>query len=67
MEMDLGKNEDFNKRGMARKEDDYIYSRDYIDVEPKENIKQEEYIFRTAIFLENLWQIGYKAVTSCDF
>ncbi|WP_241407942.1 hypothetical protein [Clostridium beijerinckii] len=67
MEIDLGKNEDFNKRGMARKEDNYIYSRYYLDVEPNENIKQEEYIFRTAIFLENLWSIGYKAVTSCNF
>lgn len=41
---------------MARKEDDYIYLRYYLDVEPKENIKQEEYIFGAAILLENLCQ-----------
>lgn len=67
MEIDLRKNEDFNKVEIARKEDDFIYSRYYLDIEPKKNIEQEEYIFKIATLLENLWSIGYKAVTSCDF
>lgn len=67
MEIELRKNEEFNKREIARKEDGFLYSRYYLDIEPKENIEQEEYIFGIAILLENLWSIGYKAVTSCDF
>lgn len=67
MEIDLRKNEDFNKNGIARKEDDFIYSRYYLDIEPKENIDQEEYIFGIAILLENLWSIGYKVIAACDF
>ncbi|EHI99782.1 hypothetical protein CDLVIII_3208 [Clostridium sp. DL-VIII] len=67
MEIELRKNEEFNKREISRKEDGFFYSRYYLDIEPKENIEQEEYIFGIAILLENLWSIGYKAVASCDF
>lgn len=67
MEIDLRRNEDYNKKETARKEDGFIYSRYYLDIEPKENIKQEEYIYRIAILLQNLWSIGYKAVAACDF
>jgi len=67
MEIDLRKNEDFSKKERVVKEDGFLYSRYYLDIESKENVKQEQYILSIATLLENLWTLGYKVVTACDF
>lgn len=67
MEIDLRKNEDFSSKDRVRKKDVFLYSRYYLDIEPKENIRQEQYILSVATLLEKLWTLGYKVVTACDF
>jgi len=54
MEIDLRKNEDFSKKERVVKEDGFLYSRYYLDIESKENVKQEQYILSIATLLENL-------------
>lgn len=67
MEIDLRKNEDFSEKEIIIKEDGFLYSRYYLDIDSKENVKQEQYILSIATLLENLWTLGYKVVTACDF
>ncbi|WP_242976342.1 hypothetical protein [Clostridium diolis] len=67
MEIDLRKNKDFSSKDSVRKNDGFLYSRYYLDIEPKENIMQEQYISSIATILEKLWTLGYKVVTACEF
>ncbi|WP_236886702.1 hypothetical protein [Clostridium beijerinckii] len=67
MEIDLRKNKDFSSKDSVRKNDGFLYSRYYLDIEPKKNIMQEQYISSIATILEKLWTLVYKVVTACDF
>jgi hypothetical protein len=67
MDIDVRRNEDFNETKRAKDQDGFLYSRFYIDVEPKGNIKQDEYISDVSKLLEELWSMEYNAVAACDF
>lgn len=67
MELELRKNDDFNESLRFEKQDGFLYSRYYIEIEPIDHIKQEQYISSVSMLLENLWALGYKAVAACDF
>jgi hypothetical protein len=67
MELELRKNDDFNESLRFEKQDGFLYSRYYIEIEPIGDIKQEQYILSVSRLLENLWALGYEAVAACDF
>ena len=67
MDIDVRRNEDFNETKRTEKQDGFLYSRFYIDVEPKSNIKQDAYISNVATLLEKLWSMEFKAIAACDF
>ncbi|ABR35353.1 hypothetical protein [Clostridium beijerinckii] len=67
MELELRKNDDFNESLRFEKQDGFLYSRYYIEIEPIGDIKQEQYILSVSMLLENLWALGYEAVAACDF
>ena len=60
-------NEDFSEVQRIEESHGFLYSRYYLEIEPKENIKQEEYISDIAMLLEKLWSLGYKAICASDF
>lgn len=66
-ELDVNKNEDFDSKKRLQKHDGFLYSKYYLDVEPNEQIKQEDYISSISKFLQDLWQYGFEAVVACDF
>lgn len=63
----IKKNDDFNESLRFEKQDGFLYSRYYIEIEPIGDIKQEQYILSVSMLLENLWALGYEAVAACDF
>lgn len=67
MELELRKNDDFNESLRFEKQDGFLYSRYYIEIEPIADTKQEQYISSVSMLLENLWALGYKVVAACDF
>ncbi|MCX7747310.1 MAG: 1,4-dihydroxy-6-naphthoate synthase [Clostridia bacterium] len=66
-ELDVNKNEDFDSGKRSIKPDGFLYSRYYLDVEPNEQIEQEDYITSISKFLQDLWKNGFEAVAACDF
>lgn len=66
-ELDINKNEDFDTEKRCSKPDGFLYSRYYLDVEPNEQIEQEDYIASISKFLQDLWKNGFKVVIACDF
>lgn len=66
-ELYLSKNEDFDVIKRLELPDGFLYSRYYLDIEPNEKIKQEDYIYGIAILLEGLWSKNYKAIAACDY
>ncbi|OVE69107.1 1,4-dihydroxy-6-naphthoate synthase [Clostridium diolis] len=67
MELELRKNDDFNESLRFEKQDGFLYSRYYIEIEPIADTKQEQYISSVSMLLENLWALGYKVVAASDF
>ncbi len=47
--------------------DGFLYFRYFLDIEPKENTMQDDYISIISNMLQSLWDLGYKAVAACDF
>ncbi|ADU75661.1 hypothetical protein M972_112761 [Acetivibrio thermocellus AD2] len=66
-EIDINKNEDFDDEKRKLEVDGFIYSRYYLDIEPKEDIGQQEYISHIGNLLRSLWSSGLKSVAACDF
>jgi hypothetical protein len=65
-EIDVNKNEDFDRKKVLES-DGFIYSKYYLDIEPKGNIEQQNYIQGISDLLQNLWNSGFKSVAACDF
>ena len=66
-EIDVNKNEDFDDKKRDIEPDGFIYSRYYLDIEPKEDIEQQDYISGIGDLLQSLWSNGLKSVAACDF
>lgn len=67
MEMDVRRNEDARSPRTGPKQDEFLYYRFYIDIEPSPDAKRSEYIHGIGVVLEQLWSRGMKAVAACDF
>ncbi len=66
-ELDVNKNEDFDSEKRCIKPNGFLYSRYYLDVEPNEQIEQEDYIANISKLLQDLWKSDFEAVAACDF
>lgn len=66
-EIDVNKNEDFDDKKRELVPDGFIYSKYYLDIEPKEDIGQQDYISSIGDLLKSLWDNGLKSVAACDF
>ena len=66
-EIDVNKNEDFDDEKRELVPDGFIYSKYYLDIEPKEDIGQQDYISSIGDLLKSLWGSGLKSVAACDF
>ncbi len=66
-EIDVNKNEDFDDEKRELVPDGFIYSKYYLDIEPKEDIGQQDYISSIGDLLKSLWDKGLKSVAACDF
>lgn len=67
MEIEVNKNEDFDKLKRFENIKGFLFSRYYLDIDPKTNINVEDYISSIAKLLEGLWSNGFKATAACDF
>ncbi len=66
-EMDLRKNSEFNPQRLIEDPEDFVFWQYYIDVEPKKQIDQYNYINQIAKLLRDLNSDNIKIVASCDF
>ncbi len=66
-EMDLRKNNEFNPQRLIDDPENFVFWRYYIDIEPKKQIDQSDYIDQIAKLLKDLNSDNIKAVASCDF
>jgi len=66
-EIDLRRNSDFNPQRLENDSDDYVFWQYYLDIEPKKEVAQSNYIGQIAKLLEQLNSENIKAVASCDF
>jgi hypothetical protein len=66
-ELYLDENDDFDETRRLQGEDQFLFYRYYLDVEPTENAPRERYVNAVGNLLEGLWRSGYKAVAACDF
>lgn len=67
LQIDLVVNEDFDEAKRLSKQDQFLFYRYYLDVEPTEGVALEQYVRSVGVLLEGLWQSGCKAVAACDF
>lgn len=67
LQIDLVVNEDFDEAKRLSKENQFLFYRYYLDIEPTEGVALEQYVQSVGSLLEGLWQSGCKAVAACDF
>ena len=66
-EIDVIKNDDYNKLKSKDASDGFLYYRYYLDIEPFESVEKEKYIFEIGLLIQGLWNNKCKAVAACDF
>lgn len=66
-EIYVNKNDYFDMERRSEKQEGFLYSRYYLDIEPKENADEDNYINSISNLLQGLWTSGLKAVAACDF
>ncbi len=66
-ELDLRKNSDFDSKQIEKDPDDFIVWQYYLDIEPRKDIDESQYIRKIAKLLNELNKNSIKAVASCDF
>jgi hypothetical protein len=66
-ELYLDVNDDFDETRRLQGEDQFLFYRYYLDIEPTENVPRERYVASVGVLLDGLWQSGCKAVAACDF
>ncbi len=67
LQVDLVVNEDFDESRRSQGEDQFLFYRYYLDIEPTENAPRERYVKSVGSLLEGLWRSAHKAVAACDF
>jgi hypothetical protein len=67
LQVDLVVNEDFDETKRMQGEDQFLFYRYYLDIEPTEDVPRERYVESVGNLLEGLWRLGCKAVAACDF
>ncbi len=63
----IDSNEDFDESRRLRGQDQFLFYRYYLDIDPTDNATQVRYIESVSNLLQGLWLSGCKAVASCDF
>ncbi len=63
MNVDIYKNEDFDEKI----NDDFIFFRYIIELYPKDEAIETEYINTVSKILKKLWNLKIRAVASCDY
>jgi hypothetical protein len=66
-QVDLLANQDFDESRRSQGDDQFLFYRYYLDIEPTKIVTYDEYIESVGNLLENLWGSGCKAVAACDF
>lgn len=66
-EIDLRQNDGYNEKQVKDDEENFVYWKYYLDIEPNQEVIESEYIDQIASFLSRLDEKGIKAVASCDF
>ena len=67
LQVDLVVNEDFDETKRMQGEDQFLFYRYYLDIEPNEDVPRERYVESVGNLLEGLWRSVCKAVAACDF
>lgn len=67
LEADVRRNEDWDPSRYAPDWDNFIFSRYYLDVEPRAGVERSTYVAAVATLLESLWSLKADAIAACDF
>lgn len=67
LEADIRQNEDWDPSRYAPDWDNFVFSRYYLDVEPRAGVERSTYVAAVARLLESLWSLKADAVAACDF
>ncbi|MCD1261694.1 1,4-dihydroxy-6-naphthoate synthase [Paenibacillus athensensis] len=60
-------NEDFSEKKRNQGNDEFLYYRYYLDIEPVTGAGEKIYMDAIAKLVKGLWEAGFKTVVSCDF
>lgn len=60
-------NGDFDEDKRKQGTDAFLYYRYYIEIEPKEDTDDRDYVLEVTDLLTKLWNADFKAIASCDF
>ena len=66
-EMDVVINEDYDESKSLEGEDQFLFYRYYLDIEPTDRTTREQYVRSIGNLLEGLWRSACRAVAACDF
>lgn len=67
LDLDVSVNKEHDNNQLTDKRDGFLYYKFFVEIEPINGIKEEEYINAVGELLNFLWSNDIKAVASCQF